>query len=80
MRRHSTGLLEHDTIVSVRGPVNMSLQWIVSWRSGRMSVLTNAQCRAEASSALLDWYEGNLVIDQGAAPKKRSTTPTELVG
>ncbi|KAJ1640363.1 hypothetical protein T492DRAFT_929394 [Pavlovales sp. CCMP2436] len=58
------GLVASDEIVRVHGPVNMQLQWLVGWRSGATSLMTNAQVKEEAPLVLIEWYESQVVIDE----------------
>lgn len=58
-----SGLIPGDHMKTIVGPTNTSLQWLVLWRSGRNSLVSNQQLKAEAPQMLLKWYESNLVLD-----------------
>lgn len=59
-----SGLIEDDQIARVIGPTSVALQWLVTWRSGRYSLLTNEQLKGESPHALFKWYEAQLVLEE----------------
>ncbi|KAG8457501.1 hypothetical protein KFE25_004137 [Diacronema lutheri] len=60
------GLLDMDEVAHVVGPTSVALQWLVAWRSGCVSVVSNEQLKSAAPHALFKWYESTLVLDDVA--------------